>query len=413
MPLAAQHARRVRRGGAKKVARATKAQEANATQISFASGTSATNITFELYANVIFVEVRVNDSAPLSFIFDTGAGINVLNASRAADLRLARASVGVNAKGTGGTVAGSLATGATISLPGVSVRGQRIAVLPLQSLEPRVGRRVDGILGYDFIREFVTEIDYERKLISLHDPRTYRPALRGTVVPFDLRRGTPYVNTTIYLSNSDRVNGEFEIDTGSDSALGIYDYFVKAHGLRRRLPRVSGPQAGEGIGGETSYVEARVKSFRLGRYSIEHPVVGLSQGDNEGSGGRPEYDGTIGTEVFRRFHVVIDYTRRRLALAPNAHFREPYETDMSGIDLIAEGEDFRAFRIAGITPATPASEAGVRAGDVLTEIDGRAASSFTLDEITQMFARAGRVYALTLRRGDETLRVSIKLRRMI
>jgi hypothetical protein len=412
-PLAAQHARRARHAGVKKIAGATKAQSAGASRISFASGTSARDIPFELYANVIFVQVRVNESAPLSFIFDTGAGINVLNASRAADLHLTRAGVGVNARGTGGTVAGSLATGAEISLPGVSARAQRIAVLPLQSLEPRVGRHVDGILGYDFIKEFVTEIDYERKLISLHDPRSYRRAMRGAFLPFDVRGGTPYVNTTINLTNTDRVSGEFEIDTGSDSALGIYDHFARAHALRRRLPRLSSPQVGEGVGGETSNVEARVKSFQFGRFQIKNPVVDLSEDDKEERGARPEYDGMIGTEVFRRFHVRIDYSRRQLLLEPNRFFGEPYETDMSGIDLIAEGEDFRAFRVAGVTPKTPASEAGVRAGDLVTEIDGRAASSFTLDEITQMFTRAGRVYALTLRRGGETLRVSIKLRRMI
>jgi hypothetical protein len=411
--LPAQHARHARHAGTRKIARATKAQSASASQISFASGTSALDIPFELYANVIFVQVRVNESAPLAFIFDTGAGINVLNASRAADVRLASADIGVNARGTGGMVAGSLATGAEITLPGVSARAQRIAVLPLQSLEPRVGRHVDGILGYDFIKEFVTEIDYERKLISLHDPRTYRRATRGAFVPFDVRGGTPYVNMTINLTNADRVSGEFEIDTGSDSALGIYDYFAKANALRRRLPRLGSPQVGEGVGGETSHVEARVKSFSLGRFQIKNPVVELSEDDKAEGGARPEYDGMIGTEVFRRFHLVIDYSRRQLILEPNRFFGEPYETDMSGVDLIAEGEDFRAFRVAGVTPATPGSEAGVRAGDVLTEIDGRAASLFTLDEITQTFARAGRVCALTLRRGGETLHASLKLRRMI
>jgi hypothetical protein len=286
-------------------------------------------------------------------------------------------------------------------------------VLPLQSLEPRLGRHVDGILGYDFIKEFVTEIDYERRSISFYDPRSYRRAARGAIIPFDVRGGTPYVNTTINLTNADRVSGEFEIDTGSDGALGIYDYFARAKALRRRLPRLSSPHAGAGVGGETSSVEARVKSFQLGRFQIKNPVVELSEDDKEEGGARPKYDGMIGTEVFRRFHVRIDYPRRQLILEPDRFFGEPYETDMSGIDLIAEGEDFRAFRVVSVTPATPGAEAGVRAGDLITEIDGRAASSFTLDEITQMFARAGRMYALTLGRGGETLHVSIKLRRMI
>ncbi|MDQ3908319.1 MAG: PDZ domain-containing protein, partial [Acidobacteriota bacterium] len=199
---------------------------------------------------------------------------------------------------------------------------------------------------------------------------------------------------------------------GSDGALGIYDYFAKAHDLRRRLPRVSSAQTGAGVGGETSNVDARVRGFRLGPFVINNPVVGISEDDNE-EGARPKYDGMIGTEVFRRFRVVIDYAHGRLILSPNRFFGEPYETDMSGLDLVAEGEDFRSYRVERVAPNSPASDAGVRVGDLLSEIDGRAASSLTLDEITRMFERAGRDYQLTLRRGDQTLSVKIKTRRMI
>jgi hypothetical protein len=407
-PLAAQHARRVRARGR----RAAAPEIGNAPKISFASGAKAVHIPFELYANVIFVRARVNGSEPLSFIFDTGAGINVVNARRAASLRLA-SGVTVDAKGTGGTVAGTLATGATISLPGVSARDQRLAALPIDAIEPHVGRSVDGILGYDFIKEFVVEIDYEHSTISFHDPGTYRYAGRGAIIPFDVRGGTPFINTTIDLTSVDRVAGEFEIDTGSDGALGVYNYFVKARGLLSRLPRTSGVQRGMGVGGETSSVEARVKDLRLGRFRIENPVVSLSEDDNEEDGGRPKYDGMIGTEVFRRFRVVIDYARRRLILEPNSHFREPYESDMSGVDLVAEGADFRTFRVTRVEPDSPGARAGLREGDIITQFEGRPAAELTLDEISRMFTRDGSEYALAVRRGDETVRTAIKLRRKI
>ncbi|MFL6227864.1 MAG: aspartyl protease family protein [Pyrinomonadaceae bacterium] len=403
MPLAAQ------RAGQGKARTSTTL----APKIRFASGTDALDIPFELYANVIFLRARVNGSEPLSFIFDTGAGINVVNASRAAGLSLARASGGVTAKGTGGTVEGTLATGATVALPGVEAFGQRIAVLPLDSLEPHVGRRVDGILGYDFIKQFVVEIDYERKTISFHDPRTYQYRGRGAIIPVGLRGGTPFITTTVDLSAADSVTGEFEIDTGSDGALGVYDYFVRARALRQHLPRMSAPQKGMGVGGETSSVEARVKDFRVGRFRIENPVISLSEDDNEEGGARPKYDGMIGTEVFRRFKVVIDYARSRLILESNKFFAEPYETDMSGVDLVAGGEDFHVFRVTRVETGSPGAEAGLRAGDVLARIDGRDAATFTLDAITRLFTEDGRVCALTVRRGAETVETQIKLRRRI
>src|SRR5918912_695216 len=44
-----------------------------ASEIRFASDTSARDIPFELHNNHIYLHVGVNNSAPLSFILDTGA----------------------------------------------------------------------------------------------------------------------------------------------------------------------------------------------------------------------------------------------------------------------------------------------------------------------------------------------------
>ena len=50
---------------------------------------------------------------------------------------------------------------ASFALPGVEIAGQTVATAKLREiLEARVGRPVDGILGYDLISRFVIEIDY-------------------------------------------------------------------------------------------------------------------------------------------------------------------------------------------------------------------------------------------------------------
>ena len=35
-------------------------------------------------------------------------------------------------------------------------------------------RSMDGVLGAEFFRLFVVEIDYVKKIINLHDPKNYR-----------------------------------------------------------------------------------------------------------------------------------------------------------------------------------------------------------------------------------------------
>ena len=54
----------------------------------FAQGNSALRIPFKRNNNFILVQGRINDSAPLWFILDTGASITVINKDRAAQLGL-------------------------------------------------------------------------------------------------------------------------------------------------------------------------------------------------------------------------------------------------------------------------------------------------------------------------------------
>lgn len=41
------------------------------------------------------------------------------------------------------------------------------------------GFEFDGILGYDFIKQFVIEIDYLNQFMNLYDPRAYALRRKG------------------------------------------------------------------------------------------------------------------------------------------------------------------------------------------------------------------------------------------
>ena len=145
---------------------------------------------------------------------------------------------------------------------------------------------------------------------------------------------------------------------------------------------------------------------------MKNPVVRLSKATS-GVEANPDQDGIIGGELLRRFKVTLDYSRQQLMLEPNTHFDEPIETDMSGADIIAEGPGFKIFRIRAVVPNSPAAEAGLVEGDVITAIDGRPAAGFTLDQINMMFKQAGSAYTLTIRRTSQLSDIKLKLKRSI
>lgn len=84
----------------------------------------------------------------------------------------------------------------------------------------------------------------------------------------------------------------------------------------------------------------------------------------------------------------------------------------SGLALRAEGSDYRTFRVRDVLESSPATEAGILPGDIITAIDGTPAADLTLSRIGEIFEKAG-PYALTVRRGDQTLTVTLTTRRLV
>jgi C-terminal processing protease CtpA/Prc len=86
---------------------------------------------------------------------------------------------------------------------------------------------------------------------------------------------------------------------------------------------------------------------------------------------------------------------------------------MSGTRLIAEGPNFRTFKVQRIIENSPAIDARLREGDEIFKINGTSAAQLTLERIRQMFKQAGRSYVLSVKRGDKVIQTKIKLRRLI
>jgi predicted aspartyl protease len=379
--------------------------------IRFAGGRRAARVPFDLNLNNVFVRARVNNSRPLWFIFDTGAGVSMIDARMAKSLGLKRGDK-AEIVGGGGTLQSTAVEGVTISVGGATALDQLIVVAPLDTLPHLVGHEVAGIIGHDFIKQFVCEINYDSKSLSLYDPAGYRYRGAGEIVPLRVEERDPLVRAALAFDGIAEIEGEFVLDTGSTSTLWMSKSFVAAHNLLEATSRHSVARFGAGLGGESKVIHARARSVRLGSFRLDAPVVRLSQ-EREGFYATTPHAGTLGGEILRRFRVVLDYSRGRMVIEPGAHFAEPYADDMSGIDLVAEGRRLNIFKIVQVSPDTPGAAAGLRAGDIVESIDGRLAARLSLDLITRMFTRGGKTYSLKITRGRETFHTTLKPRKLV
>jgi hypothetical protein len=121
----------------------------------------------------------------------------------------------------GGNIEARFAERVSIGLPGLQATNQLLAVVPLHQLPPLFGRAVRGILGNNFIKDYVVEIDYAGRTLVFHPHGTYSLESEPKALPLENRDGIPYVPVEISLSKRDSFTGLFEIDSGSVGALSI------------------------------------------------------------------------------------------------------------------------------------------------------------------------------------------------
>ncbi len=125
-------------------------------------------IDFRLQSNLIMLDVVV-DGETKPFILDTGASNTVID-KRAADPSAVEdvgQAVGLGGCGAGHSMEAVMATVKSLAVGDATVSDLRVAGIDLDGINEKIGARVAGILGYDFLSRFRVTIDYRAKRLTL------------------------------------------------------------------------------------------------------------------------------------------------------------------------------------------------------------------------------------------------------
>lgn len=89
-----------------------------------------------------------------------------------------------------------------------------------------------------------------------------------------------------------------------------------------------------------------------------------------------------------------------------------FDRAFSGFALRAEGADYRTFRVREVLEESPATDAGIAAGDVIMSIDGTSAELLTLTAITEMLEKPV-ARELVIRRADQVITITLTPKALI
>lgn len=367
-------------------------------------------IPFELKNDVIFVDVAVNDNDQThTFIFDTGASIDVLDTRVAQTLGL-EANYQQEVSGAGGATTYDLILSQKLRLQEtVEIKGTHLLLTDLERLRTKIEKDFDGILGYSFLNGFVTRIDYENKMIQ----RFARIADVNTTgyskVDFQFYNETPIpqFDISITLTNGRQYGGRIFFDSGAAYSLVVNTPFSEEHKLAQQAKRRLVVES-DNLNSKSVSDQIAVRSINLAGFELEDLPVFLAR-DREGVSSYPGYLGLLGAKVISRFDIILDYTTSTLYLKPNRHYQKPFEFPLSGITLKKTGED---ILISRVQENCPAYEKGVRKGDRLLSIDGNALGD--IDQYREQLKEQGKTCELVLLGSEGTYKtVRIKLERLL
>ena len=381
-------------------------------QAQAAAQTLVATIPFELNNRHIHLSGKVN-SQPVSFVLDTGDQVAIVDLDLAKRMNLKlEGEVRVGGAGAS-TSTGALVKDTTFTLDGLPGFSQPVKMaLPLGNvLSPRAGRPFEGIIGQEFIQQFVVEIDYQARVLKLHDKNKFTYSGPGESIPIKLVHGHPIVEAEVTPVGSAPLKGSFVFDIGASLTLALYSPFVAQHQLPGAQLKTIKSLGGAGAGGETTGKLGRVAELKIGSFTIKEPITLFSE-DKAGAFASSSLAGNIGARVANKFRIFLDYERKRIIFEPNSTFAAPYDHSTPGFAMIAEGSDFRTFRVRAVLENSPASEAGLQKDDVIVSVNDEPASKFTLSNLNEMFERPA-PYKLTIKRGEQTLKVTLTPRRLV
>lgn len=348
------------------------------------------SVSFELYHNRVYLPVSV-DGRVITMILDTGAADSGLSDAVAKSL-------GIKLAGSAQLVGNgesdqrvSLARNVLFDVGGAELTEKTVLIVPFGGLEAREGRPIAGVLGLDLFRKYVVVLDYERKQVSLFDPKHFSYYGSGITVPL------PLFQASMQMPGGQPISLQLAIDLGTYSALRLVPHFARKYNLLAGLGSPSLPSFGFGIGGEFPEKIARVANLQIGSLGIPATLASISEATH-GATASSHYDGTIGGAILSRFTVTLDYPRSQMILEPNANFAIPFQADTSGLILCASGSDLKTISVLHVISNTPGARAGIQEGDVVVSVDGVAADSLGLERIRILFEHAGD-YHVQLRRG--------------
>lgn len=282
-----------------------------------------------------------------------------------------------------------------------------LRVIDLDKLVPGKNRKFQGIIGLDFLKKYIVQIDFDEgqvrffkgkkdfDLFSMFKPKENKHPEWGEPIPMKARflTGLSYIEG--YLTGIGKVN--FLVDTGWLSPNSLKTSIFEKIYSQDVSVNIQEAESKTSISG---YEKINViENFTVGPFEYKNEVF------------RRSNESVLGLTYLYRHIVTIDFPNNVLYLQKGKNF------DKQLIIQVAIGEtgcfiNAASHEVIKVNKNTPAYEKGIREKDILIKINDYDLTLLDIAELMELPSRISKSEneegTLTFKRSEETYTVSFK-----
>ncbi len=277
--------------------------------------------------------------------------------------------------------------------------GMTVVKQPSGRMSESYNTHCDGIMGLEVIRNYVTEINFEKRKFIFY-PDSY-----------DISKRTPDNQKTFLAKMLPKGGNSMELEVKTKDGQSMYlaldtgnGFYATTH--KDVLERVGIWKPGQEVEFMTQAMVASgaVESFymlmpEVNIYGVPvkssvWSIIDLPSSD-------AAHDGTVGFGFLKNFNITFDMKRRRVWLERWTDKVENEPVAEIGIGAFYDERSDRTI-IYDVSPKSPADKAGIKPGDLLLGVDGEEPRELSFRALNQLFEgeKGSKVKLVTSRNGQ-------------
>ena len=335
-----------------------------------------------IFDSHLYLQVRLNDTIPVTIIYDTGADFLYLDEDylKLNNLQNAFGKKGIARMGGAGN---NEPQSVDIFIEPVKIHCGELdyqnKITPVIKLRDILGKHTDGLLGNTHLLNTPLEINFSESYIKqLKEPLSADSLDRYHKLEARFKDNRIDVKANLQIDSANTVEGWFRMDLGCGSTIILTNETASAFNFMDVPKAYFRTQAG-GIGGGSEEVTIRAAKFCMVD-TLENIVIDYSLNEKGALSSDRPYIGIIGNEIWSLYDIVLDPVSSSVWVKRNENQGTYAQSSVTHMVTGDRTDICGGWIVNGLYKGGVAEQAGIEIGDIIVAINNRPVKEITWEE---------------------------------